>query len=197
MALLTAGTIVAMPLELPILTPGLSISARAILVAIVPVMVIPFVAGALARTASPRMATACLPMARGIANASAILLLVLVIGLNTSALWSVVGSGALAASVLFLSIMFAIGYLGGGAGKDVRAGLGLSTAARNIGAALPVAAASRDHHVMVMVLVATVAELLVCLAAVALLRRHKKEAPPADAPAEPMATTSVTAHDAR
>lgn len=189
MAVLTAGTVIAMPLVLPILTPGLSISARAILAALVPVTVLPFVAGALARTTSPRIPAVCLPMARGVANVSLIVLLVLTIGLNTSALWSVVGSGALAASLVFISIMFAIGYLGGGAAQDVRAGLGLTTAARNVGAALPVAAAGRDRDVMVMVLVATVAELLVCFGVVALLRRHKREVPPTDARPGPMATT--------
>jgi BASS family bile acid:Na+ symporter len=172
MALLTAGTVVAMPLELPFLTPGFSTSAAAIFVALVPVMVIPLVGGTLMMARLPRLASACLPFVRAVASVSVIVLLVLMIGLNTSALWSVVGSGALAASIVFIAIAFAIGYVAAGAGQDLRAGLGLTTAARNVGAALPVAVASRDRDVIVMVLVATVAELIVCFVAVALLRRR-------------------------
>ncbi|HSI34238.1 MAG: bile acid:sodium symporter family protein [Phycisphaerae bacterium] len=185
MALFTVGTIVVMPLALPLLTPGFSVSAGAIVRALVPVMVIPLVVGTIVGARAPRSAATVLPFVRAIASVSLVMLLVLVIGLNTPALWSVVGSGAFAASLVFIAVVFAIGYVSGGARRELRAGLGLATAARNVGAAVPVAAAGHNPEVMVMILVATVGELVVCVGAVAWIRRGKGGTPEGGPSTEP------------
>jgi BASS family bile acid:Na+ symporter len=85
------------------------------------------------------------------------------------------------ASLLFLSLCFATGYLLGGKEHPIRSVLGLGTAQRNLAAALAVATAnfSEDPAVILMILVFGLVDLSVMLFAANLLGRRSYDPLPA------------------
>jgi BASS family bile acid:Na+ symporter len=172
MTLLTAGTIVFMPLALPVLLPGFGASPLAIARPLIILMVLPLGIAMTVRSRAPRFSAACRPALNAVVNLSLIVLLVLLVGLNTGALFGVIGSGAIAVSAVFVALVFAAGYLLPGPQSRAKGELGLASAARNVGAALPVASVQPDPKVIVMLLVGTLVGLLVCLVAAAFLRRR-------------------------
>jgi len=102
---------------------------------------------------------------------------VLLIGLNVEAMIDVVGSGAVAAAVLFVVATLAVGYALGGPARGTRSVLGLGTGQRNIAAALAVATGnSDDPRVVVMLLVSTLVGLLVLLRTACHLARGQSAA---------------------
>jgi bile acid:Na+ symporter, BASS family len=172
MTLLTAGTIVFMPLALPVLIPGFGVSPLAIARPLIVLMVLPLGIAMTVRTRAPGLSAKCRPALNAVVNVSLIVLLVLLVGLNTGALFGVVGSGAIAVSAVFVSLVFAAGYLLPGRQSETGGVVGLASAARNLGAALPAASVQPDAKVIVMLLVGTLVGLLVCLVAAVFLRRR-------------------------
>jgi predicted Na+-dependent transporter len=177
MALLTVGTILFMPVALPVLAPGFEANRMAIARPLLILMLLPLGAAMALRSGAPRFSEMCRPVVNSIANASMVVLLVLLIGLNTGALLGVVGSGAIAVSAVSVGLVFAAGYTAGGSRPEVKGALGLASAARNLGAALPAAAAQPDPKILVMLLVGTLVGLVICLAAGVVLRRHTAPSP--------------------
>jgi hypothetical protein len=89
-------------------------------------------------------------------------------------LLGIFGSGAIFACVVFITGLYAAGYLLGGSQVQKRGVLGLGTAARNIGAALvPASQSFPDARVMIMLVACTIVTLLLLLPAVARLRRER------------------------
>lgn len=174
MLLLTVGSAVFMPVALPFLTPGLSANPWPVLRPILLTMLLPLAVGMLIRARSPRWATHLRPYFAWASNVGMALTVVLLIGLNGRAMLDTLGSGAVAAALLFVLAMLAIGYVIGGASPASRAVLGLGTAQRNIAAALIVATGNAANpEVAITVLVCTLAGLLVLLPAAAIFGRHK------------------------
>ena len=114
--------------------------------------------------------------------ASLLLLLLLLIGLNLQALVGVVGSGAIAVSAVFIVVTFAAAYALGGTPPEQKGVLALAAVARNVAAALPAAAATRDPKVIVMLLVATLTGLVLSVVAVVYMRRSTSRRSGASAP---------------
>jgi bile acid:Na+ symporter, BASS family len=194
MALLTAGTILFMPFALPVLVRGFQASPWTIARPLVVLMVLPLLVAMIIRHVAARLSDACRPVMKVIANASLVVLVVLLIGLNLGALWGVVGSGAIAVSALFVAVLFAAGFMLGGPSWDGKGVLGLGSAARNVGAALPVASVQPDSKVIVMLLVGTLAGLVLCLVAARFLRRRR---PPDPRSLDKLAGAGIaTTHDA-
>jgi BASS family bile acid:Na+ symporter len=171
-ALLTAGTIVFMPLMLPVLLPGFGATPLTIARPLILLILLPLCIAMLARWRAPRLSAACRPALNAVANVSLAVLLVLLIGLNTKALLGVVGSGAILVSAIFVALVFVAGYSLGGAEPQAKGVLGLASASRNVGAALPAASVQPDPKVVVMLLVGTLVGLLLCLVAAASLRQR-------------------------
>jgi BASS family bile acid:Na+ symporter len=124
-----------------------------------------------------------------VSNLSLIVAVLLLLGLNLEALIDLVGSGALAAALLLVTTIFAIGYAFGGPAPATRSVLALGTGQRNIAAALIVAARTADDsRVVTMLLASTLVGLLVVVPAARYFARHMS-APPA--------VTQGTARDLR
>jgi BASS family bile acid:Na+ symporter len=173
--LLTAGTVLFMPLALPLLLPGAQVSAWSIAQPILLQLALPLAVGLSIRARSERLAARLEPALRLVTNISMVLLLVLLIGLNGRAMLATFGSGAVAASVLFVALCLALGYVLGGPGGDTPRVLGLGTAQRNIAAALVTATSSfPDPEVVVMLLVTTVLGLILLSAASLFFRNHSE-----------------------
>jgi BASS family bile acid:Na+ symporter len=182
MALLTAGTILVMPFALPLLIPGFRATPWTIARPLVGLMALPLLAAMIVGQRARRFSAVCRPILQAVANASLVVLLALFVGLNLGALWSVVGSGAIAVSAIFVALVFAAGFASGGPQPTDRSALGLASAARNVGAALPAAGAQSDPKVIVMLLVATLTGLLVMLVAAVVIRRKTSTPPRQGAP---------------
>jgi predicted Na+-dependent transporter len=171
MFLLTVGTVFFMPFVLPLLIPGLEASPWNIARPILLQMALPLAVGLLVQNRSGRLAARLKPILSRVTNASLVLLTVLLLGLNAGALAATVGSGASAASALFVSLCLGAGYLMGGPDREARKVLALGTAQRNVAAALVTASNSfTDPGVVVMLLVATLVGLILIL----LLARYSR-----------------------
>jgi len=171
MVLLMAGTMLFMPFGLPLLIPGMHTSPWEIAQPLLLLMVLPLVGGMFLQSRAAGFSAKCRAVVGVVSNVSLLLLLVLLIGLNFRALLGVVGSGAIAASLLFVALLLVAGYLAGGSKSQMKSVLGLGSAARNIGAALPIASAQGNPRIVIMLLVVTLVGVFVSLAAAHWLRR--------------------------
>jgi BASS family bile acid:Na+ symporter len=188
MLLLMVGSVAFMPLVLPLMIPGLSADPWSILRPLLVTMLAPLAAGMAVRGGSERWAARVQPVLRVVTNVSMLLVLVLLIGLNFSALLGTFGSGAVAVAVVFVALTTAAGYALGGPAPGTRSVLAVGTGQRNVAAALILATQNfADPGVVVMLLVSTLAGLVVLLLAA---RRFARVSPAARSARVPMRTTA-------
>ena len=162
MLLLMIGSVVFMPIVLPLMIPGLSAEPWPLLRPLLFTMLLPLAAGMILKSCSERWASKLRSLVGMLSNTSLILTVVLLIGLNFTAIRETFGSGAAAVGVLFVSLSLAIGYALGGPAPTTRSVLGLGSGQRNIAAALLIATQnfSDQPGVVVMLLVTTLAGLI-------------------------------------
>jgi BASS family bile acid:Na+ symporter len=178
MGLLTLGTILFLPFALPLMIPGLQADPWSIARPLVLLIVLPLAIGMLVKNFAAIFAARAAPVLARIGNAALLLLFVLMIALNFRGLLGVLGSGAIAAALLFFAGLFMLGWLLGGSKAEVRGVLGLATAARNFGAALvPAAKSFSDPKVTIMIIVGAIVCLVVSFLAAGWLRRRFTSAP--------------------
>jgi BASS family bile acid:Na+ symporter len=187
MLLLTIGTIVFMPLVLPLLIPGMAADPWPILRPLLFSMLIPIAVGMAVKARSERWAQRLHPGFKLVSNITMLLAVVLLISLNFSAMVGTFGTGAIALALLFVALAIGTGYLLGGPSRETRAVLGLGTGQRNIAAALVIATQnfSSDPGVAVMLLVTTFTGLAVLLIAARRLAPKDVGAIPESRPAAP------------
>jgi BASS family bile acid:Na+ symporter len=190
MLLLTVGTVVLLPVALPMLIPGQSVDTWPILRPLLLTKLLPIGIGIAIRGRSERWASRLRPAFSIVSNVSMVVAVVLLIGLNFSAMIATFGTGAAAVAALYVLVLVAGGYVLGGPAPATRPVLGLGTGQRNIAAALIVATQNAmDSQVVVMLLISTLVGLIVLLpAAVWFARRHAPTSPiVADGFIEPIA----------
>jgi BASS family bile acid:Na+ symporter len=170
MALLTAGTIIFMPFALPLMISGLTSDPWSIARPLLMLILAPLAAGMVVKRYAASIAQRAAPVLGRIGSAALLLLFVLMIGLNLTALGDVVGSGSIFAALLFFAGLFALAWFLGGSQRRV---LSLATTARNFGAALaPAENCFDDPKVTVMIIVGAIVCLVVSFAAAGLVRRR-------------------------
>lgn len=167
MLLLMVGSVVFMPVVLPVLIPGLAAEPWPLLRPLLLTMLLPLAAGMAVRDRSERWAARLRVVFGPASNVSMILAVVLLIGLNFGALAGTFGSGAVAVAVVFVSLTLSAGWALGGPAPGTRSVLGLGTGQRNVAAALLIATQNFADKpgVVVMLLVATLAGLIPLLLA--------------------------------
>lgn len=164
MVLLTIVTIITLPLDLPLLLPGVRVNPLSIVVSLVLTMLLPLGVALLVRARYPDLAAQLQPFTGQVSNATLVLLLVTSLLANFRQLIGLIGTGGLLAALLLAAGGVAIGYLLGGPGGDTRSVLGLGTGQRNIAAALLVATQSfTDPQVLAMVLAGSTLGLFILL----------------------------------
>ena len=172
MTLLTVGTTLFMPFALPLMIPGLQASPWSIAQPLVVFILMPLAVGMLLQRRKASAFAALQPIFVKLGNVSALVLLALLIALYFHNLLGVLGSGAIAACVVFIAGLYAAGYLLGGSRVEIKGVLGLGTAARNVGAALvPASQSFSDPKVMIMLVAYTIVMLIVLIPASGWLRR--------------------------
>ncbi len=166
MLLLTLGSVIFMPIILPLLLPGLAANPWSIARPLLITMMLPLAIAMGVRHRSERWANRLLPAFRIAANVSLLTTIALLIGLNWGGMLGTFGSGAALTAMLFVSLCLVAGYALGGPSSSTRSVLGLGTGQRNIAAALVIATQNfTDPTVTVMLLVATFSGLIVLLVA--------------------------------
>lgn len=174
MVLLTAGTMLFMPLALPPLIPGLAAGAWPIAWPLLLLIVLPLACGMFLKDRNTTAAQKAAPVLAAIGNASVLLLFVLLVAENIRALLGVIGSGAILAAILYMFGLLAAGWIFGGRSLEQRSVLALATAARNFGAALVPATALPNPTVAIMLIVSAIVCLIVSFAAAAFIRCRTK-----------------------
>jgi BASS family bile acid:Na+ symporter len=166
MTLLMVATIVYMPLVLPLLLPGVAVNPWDIAKSLIVLMLAPLALGLLFKSHSPDAAAHWQPVMNKISSLAILILLVVGLGINLSAILDLIGSLGILALLIFIAGSPAIGFLLGGRAADTRSVMGLGAAQRNVSAALVVSVQNfGDTNTISFVLVGAILMLLVLLPA--------------------------------
>jgi bile acid:Na+ symporter, BASS family len=156
MLLLMVGSVIFMPIALPLLIPGLAPDPWPLLRPLLFTMLLPLAVGMFVKSRSERWSSKLRPVFTKVSNLSMLLAVVLLVGLNFSALVGTFGTGAVGVGVVFVALSLAVGCALGGPAPTTRSVLGLGTGQRNVAAALVIATQNfTDPGVVVMLLVTT------------------------------------------
>ena len=161
MVLLVVITIIVMPIALPLLVTGVSVTFWDIASGLVYLILIPLAVSLFVRARYPSAAAAAQPHFTQASNLSLLILMVLMIVLNFQNVIGLLGSGGLLASLILVILTAAGAYLLGrlgGAHEWVQA---LGAGQRNIAAAMVVATMNFGNEEIVMVVVYSLITLLV------------------------------------
>jgi predicted Na+-dependent transporter len=154
LVLLLPVTVAYLPIVVPLVAPGVTVSVLAIASPLVLSMLLPLAIGFLANAWAPTLAQRLRPLMGMISSIALVVLILTTILSNFQAILGLFGSGAILASALLILGAFGIGYVLGGPDTGNRGVLGLGTAQRNIAAATVVATqAIGDPNTLVMVVV--------------------------------------------
>ena len=153
MVLLVVATIIILPLALPLLLTGVSVTFWDIASGLVYLILIPLAVSLFVRARWPEAAASALPSFTQASNLSLLILLVLMVVLNFSDVIALLGSGGLLASLILVILTVVGGYLLGSLGKVGNWLQALGAGQRNIAAAMVVATMNFSNDEVVMVVV--------------------------------------------
>lgn len=154
MTILIIVTIAYLPIVLPLLLPGVEVDAGKIALTLIVTMLVPLLVGLVIKARYEGAAGELEPVMSQISTISLALLLVLMLGLNVSNVVALFGTGAIIATLLFITISIAAGYLLGGPGTGTKQVLALGTGQRNLSAAFIIATGSFADQPNVLVFLA-------------------------------------------
>lgn len=164
MTLLMVVTIFYLPIVLPLLLPGVEVVPWDIAKSLIVLMLIPLAIGLLFKSHSPDLAAQWQPVMNKISSLAILVLLVVGLGINLSAILDLIGSLGIVALLLFIAGSLAIGMLLGGREAGIRNVMGLGTAQRNVSAAIVVSVQNfGGTNTISFVLVAAILMLLLLL----------------------------------
>jgi len=147
------STIIVLPIALPLVLTGISVTFWDIASGLVYLILIPLAISLFVRARYPDAAASAQPMFAQASNLSLLILMVLMIVLNFSNVVGLFGSGGLLASLILIILTTAGGYLLGKLGKAGDWLQGLGAGQRNIAAAMVVATMNFGNDEVVMVVV--------------------------------------------
>ena len=156
MLLTAAATVVVMPLAVPLMSPGVTADAAAIVRRLLAFVLGPLLLGMAVRAAAPGAATWATAPVAAITNGVGLIALVLIGVLYGRGVINAIGSYAIATAVLFVAVSTVVAYLTGTAlprGERIVLTIGMCT--RNLGAALaPISVIEPDPRAIVMIAIA-------------------------------------------
>jgi len=153
MVLLVVATIIILPIALPLLLTGISVTFWDIAAGLVYLILIPLAVSLFVRARYPEAAASALPHFAQASNLSLLILLVLMVVLNFSNVVGLLGSGGLLASLILVILTTTGAYLLGKLGKAGDWLQALGAGQRNIAAAMVVATMNFGNDEVVMVVV--------------------------------------------
>lgn len=155
MMLLMCGTIIYMPIVLPLVLQNVHVSAWDIAKPLIFVMLAPLLIGLVIFSRYEAIANIIRPITLQVSSITLILGLVISLILQFHNLIYLVRSGAIIASLAFITVSFGLGYFLGGSEQDIQRVLAVGTAQRNIAAALLVGGSNFDDPNVISVIVVT------------------------------------------
>lgn len=154
MVVLMVLTVGYMPVVLPLLVEGVTVSPAAIAKSLILLMLLPLAAGLTLRAWAPPAAARVRAFVAPVSSISMIFVVVLTTAAHFGSMLTILGSFGILTAVIFVAICFGVGWVLGGPGADTRGVLALGTAQRNTAAALVVAGQNFDDaKVVVMITV--------------------------------------------
>ncbi len=176
MVLLVIVTIIVLPIALPLLLTGISVTFWDIASGLVYLILIPLAISLFVRARYPEAAGSAQPLFAQASNLSLLFLMVLMVVLNFSNVVGLLGSGGLLASLILIILTTVGGYLLGRLGKTDSWVQALGAGQRNIAAAMVVATMNFGNDEVVMVVVYSLIVLVVLIPlAMELGKRRAKE----------------------
>jgi BASS family bile acid:Na+ symporter len=177
MIMLLIGTALDLPLLLPRIISGVKVGAWQIQKSLLLLMLLPLIVG-LGIRAKFRTIPAWMRWSLGlISNVSGVLVLVLIVALNLPSVFSLFGTGAVFAGLLFVVLSVLTGWLFGGKNRENRVTLGIGSGLRNVAAALLVGSQNfKDPKVSVMVIVTALLAVMILLPTAGVVGRRVQTA---------------------
>ena len=163
MVLLVVATIIVLPLALPLLLTGISVTFWDIASGLVYLILIPMAVSLFVRARYPEAAASAQPLFAQASNFSLLILLVLMLVLNFNNVVSLLGSGGILASLILVILTLVGGYLLGSLGKAGSWLQALGAGQRNIAAAMVVATMNFSNDEVVMVVVYSLIVMIVII----------------------------------
>jgi BASS family bile acid:Na+ symporter len=177
LVLLVPLTVVLMPFLVPLLAPEAAVTAGAIALPLAGTLLLPLAFGLIVAERAPSWARLFQPLARVVSTVALVALMLLTIVLNLHHVIAIVASRAIAALLLLFAGSFVIGYVLASPRPERRVVLGLGTAQRNIAAATIVAAEDiKDNDTLVLVVVASIIDLIILIPLARWLRTPRRGA---------------------
>ena len=155
MMLLMLGTIVYMPIVLPLVVEGVQINSWEIAEPLLLMMVSPLVIGLFIKAKFPAITMTLQPILFKLSNAGLLLGLVVRLAVHTNDIIALLKTGAIFVCAVFILFSFSVGYLLGGPGIDTQRVLGVGTAQRNFAAALLVGTSNFEDPSVVSIIMVT------------------------------------------
>lgn len=175
MVVLMVITVGYMPIVLPLLLAGVSVSPANIARSLILLMLIPLAIGLALRASHAQSAARVRAVVAPVSSISMIFVVVLTTAGHFRSMLSILGSFGIVAAVIFVAICFGIGWVLGGPGSDTRGVLSLGTAQRNTAAALVVAGQNfSDAKVVVMITVVMIVSFAVLMPLAGVLARRQQ-----------------------
>jgi len=176
MVLLVVVTIIVLPIALPLLLTGISVTFWDIASGLIILILVPLAISLFVRARYPEAAASALPHFAQASNLSLLILLVLMVVLNFSNVVGLLGSGGLLASLILIVLTTVGGYLLGRLGKADSWVQALGAGQRNIAAAMVVATMNFGNDEVVMVVVYSLIILVVLIPLALELGKRAKNA---------------------
>jgi BASS family bile acid:Na+ symporter len=163
MLLLMVITIFFLPLVLPMLLSGVTVSSWEIAKSLIVMMLLPLIIALFIRAKFEKVAGKIQPIFAQLTNISLLLITVTLLILHFQSMIDMIGPGIIGILLLLIAAL-AFGYLMGGSSNDTRVVLALGTAQRNISAAILVAAQNfTDPKITLTLIVTSILGLLIML----------------------------------
>ena len=175
-------TIVVLPIALPLLLTGISVTFWDIASGLVYLILIPLALSLFVRARYPQAAESSQPLFAQASNLSLLFLMVLMVVLNFSNVVGLLGSGGLLASLILVILTTVGGYLLGSLGKADSWVQALGAGQRNIAAAMVVATMNFGNNEVVMVVVYSLIVLVVLIPLALELGKRANKSADAEAP---------------
>jgi BASS family bile acid:Na+ symporter len=153
-AMLVVGTVIYLPLVLPLILPGVQIDPMRIIRPLAVQILLPLGLGLIVDYISRNEADVLLPILGQISNVSLTLMLVLMLGGNLGNVFSLLGTGSIISAIILLAVAMVAGYLLGGSDTPTRRTLSLATGQRSLAAALVIASTNFADRPNVLVFLA-------------------------------------------
>jgi BASS family bile acid:Na+ symporter len=177
MFLVAVGTIIFMPLAVPFMTEGLSVSAWAIAKPLIIMILIPLLIGMMVRKYSVSAADKIQPIVKKITMVFTIIVFVTLIIIYYKGIINVMGSLAIASQLVFFGILTIFSYLlGFGLKYEEKIVLSIGNSTRNLGAAIAplFAVAAVDGRAIIMVVLSLPVMIVFPILAIKLFGKNAK-----------------------